>query len=54
MNYLPKFIDNMTIEELQKELDEMYRLQYSFGYSIPWLRLCDIKYTIKQLTNSIN
>ena len=54
MNYIPKFIENKTIEELRQEEEEMFERQYSYGCFIDRPRMWDIIYTIKILKNKEN
>ena len=51
MNYIPRFIENKTIEELRKEENEIYENQYKYGRSLDRPRLWDITYTIKILND---
>ena len=51
MNYIPRFIENKTIEELHKEENEIYENQYKYGRSLDRPRLWDITYTIKILND---
>ena len=49
MNYEPKFIDGMTIEQIDAEIKEDHERQYRYGYSIDKARHWDLEYTKKVL-----
>lgn len=49
MNYIPKFIEGLTVPELEAEINAMYELKYKYGYTIDPLRHCDLKHTIETL-----
>ena len=51
MNYIPRFIENKTIEELREEENEICENQYKYGRSLDRPRLWDIAYTIKILND---
>jgi len=54
MDYMPKFINNMTIEELKTEKEGMYNNDYRYGCGIDKPRLWDINHTIKVLESKLN
>lgn len=47
--YLAKFIEGASVEQLQSEMKEMYMDEYRFSRTIDKPRLWDILYTLKQL-----
>ena len=52
MNYEPKFIDGLSIEDCKSEIKWWHDRQYRYGYSIDKTRLWDLAFTIKQLKNA--
>ena len=54
MNYIPKFIENKTIEELRQEEEEMVKRQYRDACFIDRPRMWDVIHTIKILKNKEN
>lgn len=51
MDYKPRFIENMTIEQIDAEIREDHERQYRYGYSIDWMRHADLNYTKEILKN---
>jgi len=49
MNYIPRKITGMTIEQIDQEIDRMYYDQYAYGKSIDRPRLWDLLETKRQL-----
>lgn len=49
MNYIAKFVDGLTVSDIDREIKEMYDDQYRHGRSINRPRLWDLLYTRKQL-----
>ncbi len=49
MNYNPKFIEKISISELEQEIKEMYEQQYAYGTSIDLPRFWDIRHTVRIL-----
>lgn len=51
MNYEPKFVKDMTIEQIDAEIKEWHDDQYRYGRGIDWNRMHDLEYTKKVLNN---
>lgn len=47
MEYTPRFIENMTQEEISAEIKQWHDDQYQYGRSIDWDRMHDLEYTLK-------
>lgn len=47
MEYTPRFIENMTQEEISAEIKQWHDDQYQYGRSIDWNRMHDLEYTLK-------
>lgn len=45
MNYEPKFIEDISVEQIDNEIKEDYERQYRFGFSIDYMRHADLDYT---------
>lgn len=49
MNYTPKFIEGMTVEQIDAEIREDHARQYRYGYSIDYMRHADLNHTRRTL-----
>lgn len=49
MNYEPKFIKGMSVEQIDNEIREDHERQYRYGYGIDYMRHADLIYTKRVL-----
>lgn len=49
IEYIPKFIEDITVDEINAELKDMSYRQYAYGHSICRTYMWDLEYTKKVL-----
>ena len=45
MNYEPKFIEGISVEQIDNEIKEDHERQYRYGFGIDYMRHADLNYT---------
>lgn len=54
MNYKPKLVEGLTVEQIDAEIEEIYYQEYAYSRGIDRPRLWDLLYTKECLSKEIN